>query len=66
MKKLIFNWWQNKRQPKVENTTPTCGCEGKKLYDCDVFYMNKHEPIFMKLCINHVGEKVKEGCVIGL
>ena len=66
MKKLLFSWWVNKKQPKKTENLPSCGCVGNKQYNCDVFFPHKDEPVFMKLCIHHIEEKCLDGCFVSL
>ena len=68
MKKLLQRLFGAKKPAcinPVVSSSVSCGCEGKELYDTDVFGMQK-ESVKMKLCKDHIKEKCEEGYLVAL
>lgn len=65
LKQLFKTRTSNGQQPVVSSSVTSCGCNGKEMYDCDVFGMQK-ESVKMKLCKEHIKEKCEDGLLVAL
>lgn len=63
--KLMFTRKPRLQQPVVSSSVTSCGCNGKQMYECDIFGMRK-ESVKMKLCKEHIKEKCEEGLLVAL
>jgi hypothetical protein len=64
----LLKWLFGTRKPAlnkpVVSSSVSCGCDGKELYDVDVFGGKQSEK--MKLCKDHIKSKCEEGFLVAL